>query len=422
MTNFKHGLDRANDIFALSIKDQKQLFKTLEAEDVAHFLPYIDTSKRVAVFMRFSAKQHIAILNEMASDDSLELLRLLPKKYADKLIEQSDDEEEFKLLLSYDENAIGAYVTFDYIQLFDDMLAKEATKKVILEAPDVEVLSELLVTDSKDVLIGVIKLKTLLRLEAQEPIKVHLETITMIDGKKSITEAISLMESSKQKILPVMDNDVLLGMITLDDALDLYEESAIEDVKKFSALPDIETHFIRKDALKRLPWLFSLLIFFIPILLLTQSFEVVIAQFVILMLFQPLILGSAGNVATQTLGITLQSLSKQEISISKTFIKEMLASVLIALTMSMFAFILTWVYGTLISTEKPLIFAMTISFSLGLTLITAPFIAIVIPTILKFLKQDPAIASGPFITTLIDIAALLIYFSMATLLLGGVTP
>lgn len=420
LKTFNHGLDRANEISALTIKDQKILFKTLEASDAANFLPYIEEHKRVTVFMRFSAKQHIDILNEMASDDSLELLRLLPEKYAYKLIEKTEDKDDFKVILSFEDDEIGAYVTFDYIQLYDDMLAKEATKKVITEAPNVEVLSELLVTDRNDVLLGVISLKTLLRLSASVSIKEHIEPISSIEGDKSIKEAISLLESSKQKILPVMDQEVLLGMITLDDALDLYEESAIEDVKKFTGLPEIETNHIRKDAFKRLPWLFSLLIFFIPIMLLSEAFEVVIAQFVILMLFQPLILGSAGNVATQTLGITLQTLSKQDITISKTFLKEMLASFFIALSMSVIAFGLTYVYGVLIAIEHTVVFALTIGVSLGLTLLVAPFIAILIPIILKFFKQDPAIASGPFITTLIDISSLLIYFSTATLLLGGI--
>lgn len=417
--NIKHGFDLAEEILTLSIKDQKTMFKTLEADIAADFLPYIEASKRVSVFMRFSAKKHLLILSEMASDDALDLIRLLPKHYANKLIESSEDKEDYEWVLSFEEDMIGAYVTLDYISVIDHMTAKEATKIVIEAAPDVEVLSEILVINHEEQLIGSISLKTLLRLTASEPIKPHIETISSIEGTKTIIESMTLLEISKQKYLPVTDDSILLGIITLDDAIDLYQESAIEEVKKFSGLP-VESHETdKKNGLKRLPWLMTLLIFFIPTFVLIQSFEVVIAQFVILMFFQPLILGSAGNVATQTLGITLQSLSKQELSISKTFFKEMAASLLIAFTMALIAFGMTYLYARVLSMDNIIYFALTISLSLFLTLLVAPFISIVVPLTLKALKQDPAIASGPFITTLNDLTSLFIYFSIATLLLGG---
>jgi magnesium transporter len=415
----KHGLDRAHEILQLTIKDQKTLFKTMDIEDAAIFLPYIDATKRVAVFMRFSAKQHILILNEMASDDALELLRLLPEKYALKLINQSNDKEEYQLVLSFEDDEIGAYVTFDFIQLYDDMTVKEATKKVILEAPDVEILSEVLITNRQDTLLGTIPLKTLLKAKGDALVHDFIEPVTHIDSRSDISEAISLLESSKQKMLPVIDNDMLLGMITLDDAIDLYQESSIEDLKKFSALPNLESNQLIKNGLKRLPWLLSLLLLFIPIMVLTNAFEFIIAQFVILMLFQPLILGSAGNVATQTLGVMLQSLSKQDYHIKHRIRKELTASILIGITMGLIAFLLTYGYGFIIQTNYQLNFALTVGISLGLTLMISPLIAILIPLMLKRIGQDPAIASGPFITTLIDISALVIYFVMATLLIGG---
>jgi magnesium transporter len=409
----------ANDVLNMTIKDQKTMFKNLDSAVVADFLPYVDASKRAMLFMRFSMKQHVSILNEMPSDDALDLVRLLPESYALKLIDQTEDKETFKIILGFEEDEIGAYITSDYIALYGDMTAKEATKKVVSEAPDVEVLSELLVIDLEEHLVGVISLKHLLKLEASKEIKEMIEPITFIEAKAKISEAISLMEASKQNMLPVVDQGILLGMITLDDALDLYEESSLEDLKKFNAIPDMHFNQISKDALSRLPWLVILLLFFIPIMLLTSSFEIIIGQFIILMLFQPLILGSSGNVATQALAIILQLLAKKESKISKIIFKELIASVLIAFNLGLIAFALTYFYGYVLQMDYPLLFAFVIGITLIFTLILSPMISMIITLSLNALKFDPAIASGPLITTIIDVTALLIYFSTATWLLGG---
>lgn len=224
--------------------------------------------------------------------------------------------------------------------------------------------------------------------------------------------------------MPVLsEKNELLGMITLDDALDIYQEEAQEDFEKLAALPDTEEDLSPiRTALYRVPWLLALLVISFPIALVTRQFEHVLAAVAILVVFQPLILDSAGNVATQTLAVTLQMLSSHEKGLFKNSMKEIMTGVINGFVIGVVAFIMTNVFAvinTSLATD-PLIISLVVGLSLWLTVILAPVVALLIPITLNWIKIDPAVASGPFITTLIDVAALFIYFGLATLMLGGI--
>ncbi|MDX9691894.1 MAG: magnesium transporter, partial [Acholeplasmataceae bacterium] len=210
-------------------------------------------------------------------------------------------------------------------------------------------------------------------------------------------------------------------MVTFDDALDIYQEESQEDFERLAALPETLDQGVVKTAFHRLPWLITLLLISIPIALVTSLFEETLALVAILIVFQPLILGSAGNVATQTLAVTLKMFSTNEKGFLNNAIKEIITGIFNGLVIGLVAFIVTIVFAYLNTslTENPLLIAFVVGLSLWLTVIIAPIVAILIPLTLRTLKLDPAVASGPFITTVIDVAALFIYFGLATLFLGG---
>lgn len=417
----KHGYDLAEEILELSIKNQKALFRTMESDIAADFLPYIEAQLKVQVFLRFPISKQKEIVSKMASDDVVDLLRLLPEPLKNKLLKANDDQIIIAKILELDEHTIGAHVNIDYCDAEMNASAKEVTKKLIKEAPQLDIVDTIFIQENH-VFKGVVELKHLLKTYADvkmiEVLK-HYETCYEDD---SIDQAIHILKSTNQKMLPVLNHEQqLLGVITLDDALDLLEEEAIEDFEKMiTARMSNESTFVRA-AFQRLPWLVMVLVLFIPMLFLSHQFESIIEKVVVLMLFQPLILGTAGNVATQILAITLQNLTKDSSTLNRTIKKELITSFMISFSIALIALIFIFIYGSIrgFQTPSPLEFSFVIASSLALTLLLSPIIAMLVPITLKSLKIDPAIASGPFITTLIDITAILIYFTVATLLLGA---
>ncbi len=417
----KHGYDLAEEILELSIKNQKALFRTMESDIAADFLPYIEAQLKVQVFLRFPISKQKEIVSKMASDDVVDLLRLLPEPLRNKLLKANDDQAIILTILELDEHTIGAHVNIDYCDAEMNASAKEVTKKLIKEAPQLDIVDTIFIHENH-VFKGVVELKHLLKTSADvnmiEVLK-HYETCYEDD---SIDQAIQVLKTTNQKMLPVLNHEQqLLGVITLDDALDLLEEEAIEDFEKMiTARMSNESTFITA-AFQRLPWLVMVLVLFIPMLFLSHQFESIIEKVVVLMLFQPLILGTAGNVATQILAITLQNLTQDFSKLNKTIKKELITSFMISFSIALIALIFIFIYGSIrgFQTPSPVEFSLVIASSLALTLLLSPIIAMLVPITLKSLKIDPAIASGPFITTLIDITAILIYFSVATLLLGA---
>ena len=417
----KHGYDLAEEILELSIKNQKALFRTMESDIAADFLPYIETHLKVQVFLRFPVSKQKEIVSNMASDDVVDLMRLLPEPLRKKLLKANDNQAIISMILELDEQTIGAHVNIDYCDAEIDASAKEVTKKLIKEAPQLDIVDTIFIHENH-VFKGVVELKHLLKTTADvkmiEVIK-HYETCYEDD---SIDQAIHVLKSTNQKMLPVLNHEQqLLGVITLDDALDLLEEEAIEDFEKMiTARMSNESTFV-SAAFQRLPWLMMVLVLFIPMLFLSHQFESIIEKVVVLMLFQPLILGTAGNVATQILAITLQNLTKDASTLNRTIKKELITSFMISFSIALIALIFIFIYGSIrgFQTPSPLEFSLVIASSLALTLLLSPIIAMLVPITLKSLKIDPAIASGPFITTLIDMSAILIYFIVATLLLGA---
>lgn len=417
----QHGYDLADEIFKLSIKNQKLLFKTMDIERAAEFLPYIDAHHQVQVFLRFPVSKQKDLISTMASDDVIDLLRLLPLPLRNKLLKENEDQVLITSILELDESSIGAHVSIDYCEVEMSLSAKDVTKKLIKEAPDLDIVDMVFIHD-QHTFKGVVDLKTLLKTDAHITMEDVLHPYVSCHEDTPIDEAIHVLKTTNQKVLPILNDDnYLLGVITLDDALDLLEEEAIEDYEKMIAAKVNLNGSFFQAALQRLPWLVMLLVMFIPMMLLSHQFEALLEKVVVLMLFQPLILGTAGNVATQTLALTLQSLSKKQGMFKKTLYKELMTSIMISISMGILALLLAFLYATLrgFNDPTPLTFSLVIGLSLAATLFFAPMIAIIIPSLLQLLKVDPAIASGPFITTLIDVSALLTYFSIATLLLGG---
>ena len=418
-----HGYDLAQSFLELSDEEKEKLYTIISNEKLAELVSYLDAEIGAQILTAFDIVKQKNLIDFMDPDDAADVILELEEEDQEALIKTLDKESDVLSLIQYDEDQTGSAMTNLVVKLDILMDVKKATKKVIQEAPDVETISTLFVVDDEDHFKGIVELKSLLKAKSPCTIKDIFEEHPYVFDKDPIIETITKIRNYAIYEMPVVDEDLhLLGIVTLDDALDIYEEEAKEDFEMLAALPETLEAGVIKTALHRIPWLFMLLAISIPISLVTSLFEEIIAAVAILVIFQPLISGSAGNVATQTLAVTLRMLSKNEEGIKKNSYREIITGMINGLIIGIVAFLITLIFTTLNQSliASPLSIAFVVGLSLWLTVLFAPIIAVSVPLILKLFKIDPAVASGPFITTLIDISAISLYFGLATLLLGGV--
>jgi magnesium transporter len=418
-----HGYDLAQSFLELSEEEKEKLYTVITDEKLADLVAYLDSEIGAQILAAFDLSKQKNLIDFMDPDDAADIILELEDEDQEALIQTLGEESDVLSLIQYEEDQTGSAMTNLVVKLDISMDVKKATKKVIQEAPEVETISTLFVVDEENRFVGIVDLKKLLKTKIPLTVKDIFEEHPYVFDKDPIIETISKIRNYAIYEMPVVDDEMhLLGIVTLDDALDIYEEEAKEDFEMLAALPETTESGVIKTALHRIPWLLMLLAISIPISLVTSLFQEIITAVAILVIFQPLISGSAGNVATQTLAVTLRMLSKNEEGIKKNSYREIVTGMINGLIIGLLAFVITLIF-TMINPSvatSPLSIAFVVGLSLWLTVLVAPMIAVSIPLILKLIKVDPAVASGPFITTLIDISAITLYFSLATLLLGGV--
>jgi len=422
--NDVHAFDLSELFIELDDQEKEIVYELLDSEKLAELVSYLDKEDAAEIISDFELHEQVEILEMMEPDDAVDIILEFEEDEQRELLEALDDSSDIKSLFSYEEDETGSAMTNLMVVVKPDMDVKDATKLVIREAKDVETINTIFVVDDKNKYLGVIPLKKLLKAKTPMLVSEIIEESPFVFDLDPIERTIASIRNYAIFEMPVLnENHELLGMITLDDALDIYEEEAQEDFEKLAGLPETEPDFGPvRTAFHRLPWLITLLLLFIPIMFVTALFEETLAMVAILIVFQPLILDSAGNVATQTLAVTLKMFSTHETGFLKNSIREILAGIMNGFAIGAIAFGMTYLFSIFNTSlaENSLLMSFIVGISLWLTVILAPVVSIVIPLTLRALKFDPAVASGPFITTIIDVGALIIYFGLATLLLGGI--
>ena len=421
--NDAHPHDISEIFFELNDIEKERLYQIITDEKFAEVVSYMDERQAADLLAEFDVEKQKRLVEMMEPDDAADIILELDEDEQDDLVELLGESSDVVKLLSYDEDETGSAMTNLIITATSDMDIKVVTKKVVKEAADVESINTIFVVDENNHYLGVVPLKKLLKAQAPLLIKELIEEREAANDKDSLTQTLDTISNYDIYEMPVVNDDnQLLGMITFDDAIDIYQEEAQEDFEKLAALPETLDENVIKTAIHRLPWLIVLLIISVPIAIVTSLYEETLAVVAILVIFQPLILDSAGNVATQTLAVTLKMISTDEEGMFKNSIREIITGIINGFVIGLVAFIMTLLFAFINTslTQDPLLIAFIVGLSLWLTVIIAPIVAIIIPLTLKSLRIDPAVASGPFITTLIDVGALFIYFGLATLFLGGI--
>jgi magnesium transporter len=416
-----HYADVAEILDELSFDKVVYIIKLLDSEKTSAVLMELDEDIREKILQNLSAKEIAEEVEELDSDDAADIIGELSEERQEAVMSQIEDEEQVKEieeLLTYDEDSAGGLMAKELVKVNENWSVLKCVREMRMQAEKVTRVHSIYVVDDLDKLKGRLSLKDLLITSTKTAIsEVYIPNVDFVNVHDNLDEVSNKMRKYDLEAIPVVDNDnVLLGRITIDDIVDVIKEEADKDYQLAAGLTqDVEADdSILQLTKARLPWLFLGLLGGVGAFLIMQMFENTFSENAILFFFTPLIAAMAGNVGVQSSAIIVQGLANDDVkgSINSRLIKEMLLATLNGIVLALFLFLFVWLSIGNINT------ALAISVSLVAVVIVAGLIGTFVPLFLNKQGIDPAIATGPFITTSNDIFGILIYFMIAKIILG----
>ncbi len=416
-----HYADIAEVLEELSFDEAVYIIKLLDSETTSDILIELDEDVREKIFEQLTAKEIAEEVEELDSDDAADIIAELPEERQEAVMSQIEDEEhvkEIEELLTYDENSAGGLMAKELVQVNENWTVLKCVKEMRIQAEEVTRVHSIYVVNEAGQLKGRLSLKDLLVASTRTPIsEIYIPKVDSVHVNESAEDVANVMRKYDLEAIPVIDDhETLVGRITIDDIVDVIKEEADKDYQMAAGLTqDVDSDDSIFHLTKaRIPWLFLGLIGGIGAFLIMEGFQDLFSEDAILFFFTPLIAAMAGNVGVQSSAIIVQGLANDDVkgSINNRLIKEMLLAALNGLILSVFLFLFIWLYNG--EAQK----ALAISVSLIVVIIVAGLIGTFIPLFLNKRGIDPAIATGPFITTSNDIFGILIYFWIAKLIIG----
>ena len=418
-SNYHHA-DIAEVLEELNSDDATYIIKLLDSEKTSDVLMELDDDYREKILKNLSIQEIAEEVEELDSDDATDIISELPEEKQKKVISKISDAEhkaDIKELLKYDEDSAGGLMAKELIKVNENWSVTRCVKEMRTQASEVTRVHSVYVVDNDNILLGRLSLKDLLVADQKTKIKsIYKKNVDHVFDTDTAESVASTMQKYDLGAIPVINKKKkLLGRITIDDIVDLIKEEAEEDYQLAAGiLQDVDVDdSIFELTRARLPWLIVGLIGGIGAAFVMGGFDEILFQHKILFYFTPLIAAMAGNVGVQSSAIIVQGLANDEIkgSINNRLFKETLLSILngVILAGLLFLFIYFW--------KGEIDIALALSIALVAVVIVAGIIGTFIPLFLNKRGIDPAIATGPFITTSNDIFGILIYFMVAKLIL-----
>jgi len=417
-----HYADIAEILDELDLDKATYVIKLLDSETTSDILMELDEDIREKVLKNLSAKEIAEEVEELDTDDAADMISELPEERQEEVIAKIEDEEhkaEIEELLTYDEDSAGGLMAKELVKVYETWTVAGCMRRIRGQAEEVTRVHSIYVVDKQEKLIGRLSLKDLIVAKNEQKIAdIAKDNVDYVNVHQDAEEVAKIMSKYDLEAIPVVDdNQTLVGRITIDDIVDVLKEEADKDYQLAAGITqDVEADDSILELTKaRLPWLFLGLVGGIGAFIIMYFFEGSLPEeAIILFLFTPLIAAMAGNVGVQSSAIIVQGLANDDVkgSINNRLIKEMLLAALngVILSVFLFLFVYTW--------EFDLKLALAISVSLVAVIIIAGLIGTFIPLFLDKRGIDPAIATGPFITTSNDIFGIVIYLMIAKLILG----
>ncbi|MFM1808604.1 MAG: hypothetical protein RLZZ242_1329 [Bacteroidota bacterium] len=416
-----HYADIAEIVNELEPQEALFLIRTLDSERTGDVLTEIDEDQREEILKGLSAVEIASELSELDTDDAADIITELPSELAQEVISEIEDREhaaEIIELLRYDENSAGGLMAKELIKVNENWTVTTCVREMRAQAEYVTRVHSIYVVDNENVLKGRLSLKDLLISPNHAHIKdVYIPKVDYVTVNEDPEEVAKIMAKYDLEAIPVVDEmKRLVGRITIDDIVDVIKEEADKDYQQRAGITqDVYADDSILDLTKaRLPWLIVGLLGGLGAAFIMGTFESIIEKHAILFFFTPLIAAMAGNVGVQSSAIIVQGIANDDIkgSISARLSKELLLALLNGFILAALLFLSTWIW------KGDLLTASAISFSLIAVIVIAGLIGTFIPLFLNQRGIDPAVATGPFITTSNDIFGILIYFWIAKLILG----
>jgi magnesium transporter len=422
IVNKTHGADLSILFRDLPLQDQRLLFDLIDdVEQKGILFSELDEDLFVELIDGMDPDVVVSVLEHMPNDDVADLLNQLPEDAASSLLDRMNKEgsDEVEDLMRFADDSAGGIMNTDFIAFNQEITAKEAIEQIQKDFAEVEMPFYLYAVDEYDKLVGVSSLRQLVVVKPDTPLKTFMTTeVLSVQTHMDQEEVAKLVARYDILAVPVVDeNNHLVGIVTVDDVIDIFHEEATEDILKMAGVGEefVETKSIFKSTRIRLPWLFASCLGGIFAFYVIGHFEESLIRFTYLAAFIPVIMGMGGNIGTQSSTIVVRGLATGVLNIRDvwTVVGKELAV----------GFILGLVYGLLIGSVaqlqySTLLLAVAVCLAVVCSMSVAALVGSCVPMLLARINIDPAVATGPFVTTSIDIISVYFYFTIATSFLG----
>ena len=409
----------------LGIEKAITMFRTLPKNVSVEVFSYLDIDEQLKIIDGITDKEIQFILDELSFDDMIDVLDELPANLVDKILEKTPKKERklINTFLNYPDNCAGSIMTPEYISLQKDMTVAEALAYIKKEGMDSETVYTCYVKDTGRKLEGIISLRKLVISDNDEKIADLMQEefvcVNVYDDREDVSDA---FKKYGFIAVPVVDSEKrLVGIVTVDDILDVIEEEVTEDFERMAGIldnTDMEYMDIGvfRHVKNRFPWLFVLMLSYMVTGQIIKGFEDGLAEMIVLVAYMPMLMGTGGNSGAQSATLVIRSMALNEVQlkdVGKVFWKEIRISLTLGILLSILNFArIAWLEG------EGIIVALTVCSAMIIIVMSAKTIGSMLPMIAKKVKIDPALMANPMIASLTDMVSVIVYFMLARLFLG----
>ena len=408
------------------------MYRLLPKELAAETFVEMEPDAQELLIKGFSDNELKEVLDELYVDDAADLVEEMPANVVKRILKHADPEmrKAINQILRYEENSAGSIMTTEYVSLRPHMTVEEAILRIRRQGVDKETIYTCYVTDSSRKLLGLVTVKDLLLADDDEtPIRdIMLTNIIYATTSTDQEEVAQMLSKYNFLAMPVLDSESrMVGIVTFDDAMDVMEEEATEDIEMMAGMTPSEKPYLKNTPFElfknRFPWLSMMMVSATFTGLIMTAFEDALAQVIALSAFIPMLMGTGGNSGSQSSVTVIRGLSLGELKfrdIGEVLWKELRTALLCGIGLALVCFAKIWLIDRMLfgNTEITLMVDLVVCCALCVTVIIAKAVGAVLPMVAKVLGADPAVMASPFITTIVDAVSLLVYFLFAKLILG----
>lgn len=407
----------------LEEQEMLKIFRILPKDIAADVFSYMEVDSQQYIITSLSEKDAAGIIDNLMADDATDLLEEMPASIVKRLLAAASPEtrRDINHLLRYPEDSAGSIMTVEFVDLKENLTVEQAIQRIRNVGVDSETINICYVLDSRRTLLGTVALRYLLLSQPDEIIgDIMHENVISLTTMMDQEEVVRQFKKYDFTSMPVVDNENrLVGIITVDDVVDIMEQEAQEDIELMAAIVPSDKPYMRMGIVEiwktRIPWLLLLMISATFSGMIISSFEEALSVYVILTSFIPMLMGTGGNAGGQASTTIIRGLSLNEVDykdIPKVMFKEFSVAALCGVTLAVVNFVKLMLFD-----RVGLLVALVVCITLLVVVVIAKLVGCSLPILAKRIGFDPAVMASPFITTIVDVISLLVYFEIATALL-----